>query len=209
MGEGRPFLSGVILAAGGSSRMGRPKQLLPVGDRSLLQHVVDNALGSRLDEVVLVLGHHAAAVREALTPARDHRLRVVVNADPDTGQSGSLRSGLRASAERARAAAILLGDQPGVGSHLIDRVVEAFLSGDAPVVRPTYEGADGRRVPSHPVLIARRLWPELERLEGDCGANTLLTRHPDWLSTLLVPGEPPADVDTWSDYQRVRDAHDR
>ncbi len=202
----RPFLSGVILAAGRSSRMGRPKQLLPLEDRALLQHVVDNALASRLDEVVLVLGSHAEEVRAALAIPADRALQVVVNPRANAGQSSSLRCGLRAADDAAQAAAILLGDQPGVSAQLIDRLIGAFVAGEAPVVRPSYRGADEQPVPGHPVLIARRLWPELERLEGDEGARTLLKRHPDWLATICLPGEPPADVDTWQDYQRLRDA---
>lgn len=199
----RPFLSGIVLAAGASTRLGRPKQLLLLGDRPLLQHVVDAALASRLDEVVVVLGHGAAEIRAALRAPADAPLRLVVHADPSRGQSSSLRLGLDSASPRATAAAILLGDQPGVGAALIDRVAAAFLDGGSPAARPVYSGAGGCAIPGHPVFLARRIWPEVGKLSGDQGARVLLSTRPDWLLQLPVEGEPPADVDTWEDYRRV------
>jgi len=204
--DGGAFLSGVVLAAGASARMGRPKQLLPVGDRCLLQRVLDAALASRLDEVIVVLGHGADEIRAALDPAAfdpdaGGRTRLVVNSEHAAGQSTSLRCGLRAADERARAAAVLLGDQPGVGAELIDRVAAAFLAGAAPLARPVYSDAGG--APGHPVLLARRIWPELEQLTGDRGARELMAARPDWLLEVAVAGQPPADVDTWEDYRRA------
>jgi CTP:molybdopterin cytidylyltransferase MocA len=154
---GRAFLSGVVLAAGASARMGRPKTLLPFAGRPLLQHAVDAVAGSRLDELVLVLGAEAEAVRAALALPR--ALRVVALADASAGLSASLRAGLAAADPRADAGAVLLGDQPGVDAALVDRVADAFLAGGRPAARPFFRDARGRRVPGHPVLLARRLWP--------------------------------------------------
>jgi molybdenum cofactor cytidylyltransferase len=198
--EGRAFLTGIVLAAGASERMGRPKQLLPLGDRCLLERVLDAALASRLDEVVVVLGHGADEIRSAID-LDGARARAVVNPDHAGGQSTSLRLGLRAADERSQAAAVLLGDQPGVGAELIDRLAEAFLAVDAPLLRPVYPAAGG--VPGHPVFLARRVWPKLERLSGDQGARALLVERPDWLWAVEVAGTPPPAIDTWEDYQRV------
>ena len=201
-----PYLSGVILAAGESTRMGRPKQLLPLGDRPLLQRVLDEAVASCLDEVILVLGHEARQVQQAIQLPSGRRVRVVVNDDYARGQSTSLRLGLRSANARAEAAAVLLGDQPGVTAQLIDRVAAAFLAAGSPLVRPVYGGAGGRSVPGHPVFLARRIWPEVERLKGDRGARELLIDHPDWLLEVPVEGEPPQDIDTWDDYERAAEA---
>jgi molybdenum cofactor cytidylyltransferase len=200
---GISFLSGIILAAGASSRMGRPKPLLPLRGRPLLQHVLDAAVASRLDEVVLVLGNQAEAVRGALELPEASRVRTVVNADWARGQSTSLRLALRRARPSAAAAAILLGDQPGVGAALIDRVTRAFLDAGLPAARPVYSGADGSRVPGHPVLLARRIWSEVDKLGGDEGARALLAARADWLLQVPVQGEPPADIDTWEDYRRA------
>jgi molybdenum cofactor cytidylyltransferase len=204
--DGGSFVSGVVLAAGASTRMGRPKQLLPVGDRCLLRRVLDAALASRLDEVIVVLGHRADEIRDALAldslaPDAGGRARVVVNSEHADGQSTSLRCGLRAADERAQAVAVLLGDQPAVGAELIDRVVAAFLAAAAPLARPVYPDAGG--APGHPVLLARRIWPELDGLTGDGGARALMAARPEWLLEVAVAGQPPADVDTLEDYQRV------
>ena len=202
-GAGIPLLSGIILAAGASSRMGRPKQLLPLRGRPLLQCVLDEAIASRLDEVVLVLGNQAEAIREALELPEGSRVRIVVNADWARGQSTSLRLALRRARPSAAAAAILLGDQPGVGAALIDRVARAFLDAGLPAARPVYSGADGSRIPGHPVLLARRIWSEVDKLGGDEGARALLASRADWLLQIPVEGEPPADIDTWEDYRRA------
>ena len=204
--EQSAFLSGLILAAGASTRMGRPKQLLPLGDRCLLQHALDEALRSRLDEVILVLGHRAEEIQEALQLPSGRSTRVVINPDYTSGLSASLRLALRAADPRAVAAAILLGDQPNMAGELIDRMAAAFLAADAPVVRPVYSGSAGRRVPGHPVFLARRIWPEVEKLRGDQGARALVSARPEWLLEVPVDYEPPADVDTWEDYQRAVDA---
>jgi xanthine dehydrogenase accessory factor len=202
----RVFLSGVILAAGASARMGRPKQLLPLGGRPLLQHVLDAAAGSRLDEVVLVLGAAADEIRAAVTLPSSRPVRVVVNPAYAEGQSGSLRLGLGSVDPRAAATAVLLGDEPHVTPALIDRMAATFVAAGAPVVRPVWIDRRGHRVPGHPVLFARRVWPEIARLEGDRGARDLLAERPEWRLELPIDGEPPLDVDDPDDYRRAAGA---
>lgn len=201
----RPFLSGVILAAGGSVRMGVPKQLLPLAGRPLLQHALDAATAAGLDEIVLVLGHAADAVSAALTiPARPPT-RAVVNSAWGEGQSTSLRAGLGAADARAAAAAVLLGDQPGVTPLLIQRVAEAFFASGRRAARPVWRARD-RRIPGHPVVLARDAWPAMEALRGDEGARAVLAAHPDWLLEVEIAGEPPSDIDDANDYLEALDA---
>ncbi len=194
-----PFLSGIILAAGTSTRMGRPKQLLSLEGRPLLQHVVDAAVASCLDEIIVVLGHRAEEIRAAINCPDP--VRMIVNAEYAEGQSTSLRAGLRAASPRAKAAAVLLGDQPRVTAQLINTVAAAFRDACADVVRPVYCDPDGRHVPGHPVFLARRVWPDMDELRGDEGARALLAVHPEWLREVLVEGDPPRDIDTWDDYR--------
>jgi len=123
-----------------------------------------------------------------------------VNHEYAAGQSTSLRAGLRAANARAAAAAVLLGDQPGVTAALIDTVAAGFLQAGAAVVRPVHCPADGRRIPGHPVFLARAVWPHVEVLRGDQGARTLLAAHPEWLIELPFAGEAPRDIDTRDDY---------
>jgi CTP:molybdopterin cytidylyltransferase MocA len=198
-----PFASGIVLAAGASTRMGRPKALVPLAGAPLLQHVVDAAAHSRLAELVLVLGPHADEIRAALAPPSRLPLRVALVSGEAPGASASLAAGLRAADPRADVAVVLLGDQPGVAAALIDRLVAEFAAGSAPALRPVWRDAQGRAVPGHPVLLARSLWGAALELRGDAGARQLFGAHPEWLRELQLPGEPPADLDTPEDLARA------
>ncbi len=199
----RPSLAGVLLAAGASRRMGRPKQLLPLRGAPLLQHALDRAAELDLDEIVVVLGHHAEEIREALRLPAGPAVRVVVNPEPSRGQSSSLRVALRSLGAGVDAAVVLLGDQPEVGHAVLGRVVAAFTAGDRPMARPSYLDREGRRVPGHPVILARDIWPQVEALHGDRGARALIAEHPGWVLEVPIDEPPPADVDTWHDYEEM------
>jgi molybdenum cofactor cytidylyltransferase len=199
----RDVVSGIILAAGASRRMGQAKQLLRVGDRPLLQHVIDLAGASCLEEIVVVLGSGATEIRRAIRAADGCATRFVVNPDHAEGQSTSLRLGLRSTAANATAAAVLLGDQPGVSPALVDRVVRAFGTAHAHAARPVYAVGGGRPFPGHPVILAREIWDDMDSVQGDQGARHVLSAHPGWLLAVPVEGAPPADIDTWEDYRRT------
>jgi molybdenum cofactor cytidylyltransferase len=187
------MISGVVLAAGTSTRLGRPKQLLQVDGRNLLQRAIDAFDASRVDEIVVVFGHRAAEVSAAVRfPPRARR---IVNPAYRRGQSTSVRAGLDACDPGAVAAAILVGDQPSMTAGLIDRVLDAYASGRAPVVRPLFEG-----VPGHPVVIHRSLWDDVRRASGDEGARGVIASLPGGVD--LEMGLPPLrDIDTWEDYE--------
>jgi molybdenum cofactor cytidylyltransferase len=188
------LISGVILAAGSSVRLGGRKQLLDVGGAPLLQRVVDAAAGSRLDEVIVVLGHAAGEIHAALDLG--DKVRVVVNPDHAQGMSTSLRTGLAAAAPGATAAAILLGDQPDITSRLIDSVVDRFSSCDEEVLRPTFRG-----VPGHPVVIRRSAWGAAAEARGDEGLRAVLDRVS--VEELEMDVRPPRDIDTPEDYRAL------
>ncbi|MBW2383528.1 MAG: nucleotidyltransferase family protein [Deltaproteobacteria bacterium] len=202
--EARLSVSGVILAAGQAQRMGATKQLLAWGDGTILQTVIDHARESRLDEVVVVLGHDGERIRHALGLPSSGPLRAVVEASWRDGQSRSLGAGLSAVAEGADAAAVLLGDQPGVDAALIDRVLAALPGCEKPVHRPVHRAASGRGAPGHPVVLSRRIFSDAAALSGDEGARALLREHPDWLCAVEVDGKRPGDIDTPDDYERLR-----
>ena len=121
-----------------------------------------------------------------------------MNPDYTSGQSSSLRAGLRAVGPEVDAAVVLLADQPEVSGDPIRQVIEAYQRTGGPVVRVMY-GA----VPGHPVLFDRSVWDEVESVEGDLGARDLLADHPEWLVTVAVDAEPPPDIDTWDDYEEL------
>ncbi len=194
------MISGLILAAGSSARLGRPKQLLDLGGKPALEHVVDAALASPLDEVVVVLGHRAGEIRPAVP--RNERVRVVVNPEYQRGQSTSLAAGLRSLGPESEAAVVLLGDQPGTTPAAVAAVVSAFRAGLGPVVQASYGGRA-----AHPTLLARSVWAEVvSETAGDEGARSVLATRPEWRALVEVGGAPPDDIDTETDYERVRRA---
>lgn len=155
----------IVLAAGASERFGSDKLLAPLDGRPLLQHVLDAATASSVDDVIVVVGHAADAV---LAAVRLGRARAVVNPDHALGQSTSLRAGLRAAAG-ADAGVVLLGDQPRVTAALVDALIERWRVSRSPAV---VSSRGGRRSP--PAIIGRELWPAIDDLTGDVGARELL-----------------------------------
>lgn len=189
----------VILAAGASHRMGRPKQLLPLGDKSLLEHVVDAALGSAAWPVVVVLGAHAGEIRPVL--ARRPVL-IAENAAWAEGMASSLRAGLtviNAFSPRIEGVLFALCDQPAFSSAIVDRFIEVRQRSGRNVVAARYGGHLGA-----PVLFAQSHFPALSALVGDEGARKLLaTLPPDEIATLDLP-ELGQDLDTPEDYAGYR-----
>jgi molybdenum cofactor cytidylyltransferase len=188
----------VILAAGGSTRLGHPKQLVAYQGRSLLRHATEVAVGSLCHPVVVVLGAHAAALE---TEVRDLPVRVTENRDWVQGMATSLRRGLQVLEDTEPdigAAVITLCDQPCVSPRAIDALVEAYRSGVAPIVASAYDGILGV-----PALFDRRFFPELLALEGEAGARRVIARHPRRVHAVLLPGGGQ-DIDTPQDCERLQ-----
>jgi len=185
-------VAGVILAAGQSTRLGQPKQLLPLNGRPLLQHVVSAACDSALDEVVVVVG---ALLEELRAVLHLGRARLVVNTRYADGQSTSLHRGLEVLDDDSEGVLFLLGDQPGVTSALVDRLVARYRAGDAAIVAPRFLDGLG-----NPVLFDRALWPELRQLSGDTGAREILRARRADVREVAVAAPRLPDVDTWDDY---------
>jgi molybdenum cofactor cytidylyltransferase len=188
---------GLVLAAGASTRMGRPKQLAELDGRPLLEHVLRALEDAPVDGVVVALGANAAEVRARVDLGR--AVPLVVE-DWAEGMGHVLASALAAEPARGhRATVVLLGDQPLVSGRAVARLVEAWRSGAGPVVTAAYGGR-----PGHPKLFDHRLLPELRRLSGDAGARDLLAANPGWVHQVEV-GDlgSDADVDVEDDLRRV------
>lgn len=189
--------AGVILAAGSARRMGRPKQLLPLHGRPLLEHVVAEACGSTLDEVVVVLGANAQIVGGGVVLGR---ATVILNPEHGAGMSTSLRAGVRALGAGVGRAVVILGDQPGVSAALIDELLDLQERSARPAAALSYDG-----LLHPPVVLDRRLWAGLEQLEGDVGCRQLIRARPDQVAALAMTGQDrhPVDIDTPEDYERL------
>jgi CTP:molybdopterin cytidylyltransferase MocA len=187
---------GLVLAAGGSTRMGRPKQLAELDGRPLLAHVLAALDDAPVDRVVVALGAVADQVLERVDLGRAEPLVVEGWA---AGMGHVLAGALARAAGDWRAVVVLLGDQPLVPGAAVARVVEAWRAGAGPVVTAAYGGR-----PGHPKLFDRRLLPDLLGLAGDAGARELVAAHPDWVHRVEV-GDlgSDADVDVEADLDRV------
>jgi molybdenum cofactor cytidylyltransferase len=192
-------ITGVILAAGGASRMGRPKQLLDWGGRPLVRVAAEQALASRLDAALAVVGAASAEVTAALAGLP---LRIVPCPDYASGQSASLRTGIGALGPEVAAALVLLADQPFVTAAIIDRLIAEWRANAAPIVAPVYRGVRG-----NPVLFARALFPELLAVTGDRGARQVIASDPARVATVPFEDDRPlADIDTPEEYERLRES---
>jgi molybdenum cofactor cytidylyltransferase len=181
--------SGLVLAAGGSSRLGRPKQLLPFGDATLLDHTLGVARACGFDQLVCVLGGAADEVRGQV----DLRgVEVVVNEGFGTGCSSSIAAALPQIT--GDVLVLLLGDQPGVAPAS----VAALLQHRADLAVCRYD--DGR---GHPFAFSRAVFDQLAALHGDKGVWKLLDRAGAAVVEVTVPGSIPPDIDTWDDYERA------
>lgn len=189
------MISGVILAAGTSSRLGRPKQLLELGGKPALQHAIDLAASAGLDEVVVVLGHEAPRIRAAvrLPPFG----RAVINPNYASGQASSLRAGLEAVGAGAEAAVVLLGDQPGVDPRTIGTVLDAWRAVGGGMARAVYGGT-----PGHPVIIGRDVFEAFASASGDDGGRAVLAGQE--VAVVEIDAPAPLDIDTWEQYEEVR-----
>jgi molybdenum cofactor cytidylyltransferase len=198
-------VSAVVLAAGASARMGRPKQLLPLGANTVLAQTLENVLAARVDEIVLVLGSSASAIRQQLPRYQLERFKVVVNQDYGQGMATSLRAGLSALDPRSDAALIVLGDQPFIRPHTLNQIVEGYGRSRASIVIPSYLGDRG-----NPVLLDRSVFPEVMALEGDIGCRAIFGNHLE--DILKVEVEDPGvllDIDDQGDYDRLKQLHER
>lgn len=192
----RPFVSGLVLAAGASTRLGQPKQLLPFGGTTLLGHVVAEArAASSLDEVIVVIGGAADEVRRHVDLSG---VRVVENPQFGEGCSASYRSGLGALDPRAEAAVILLGDQPAVDRTVIDTVGDAWRRRRDRIMLASYQGLEG-----HPLVFARDLFDQLVALRGDKAAWKIVDAHRARVRAVSVDRAHPRDINTREEYDAL------
>ena len=187
------MIAAIVLAAGLSRRMARPKLLLPVaGGKPLVRLALERVLNAGLDDVVVVLGAEADLVAAALDGLGARR---VINPRYADGQSTSLRAGLDALSPDAEAVVVALGDQPLPDPGLIGRMIAALRASGRPIVVPRYR--DGR---GNPVLFAAALFDELRAITGDQGGRTVIARDPSRVAEVTVDAAMPPDVDTPADY---------
>jgi len=188
----------LILAAGASTRLGQPKQLLPFRGRSLLRHAAETALASVCRPVVVVLGAFADRL---LTELRELPVTVALNPTWAEGMASSIRTGLRVASEPSEpdAVVIMLCDQPLVTATMLNQLVNVHRSKACGIVASEYEGTLGV-----PALFNRKYFPELGWLEGDQGARKIIVKYKHDAARISMP-EAAFDVDRLEEAARLEE----
>lgn len=196
------MVSAILLAAGESKRMVRPKLLLPFGSGTILEQTVDNLLSSRVDEVIVVLGARAQEMKEVIA---SRPVKVVVNPDYHQGMSISLVTGLSLVDDKAQRVMVALADQPLIAKETYNRLIEGSLACDKGIIIPTYQARRG-----NPIIFSARYKGELLGLKGDFGGRQILKQHPDDILEVAVDSESiNLDINTMDDYLKLADQEGR
>jgi len=187
------MVSAILLAAGESKRMGKPKQLMLLGNSTIVEQTIDNLLNSRVSEVIIVLGYKAEAVVEKIAT---RPVKIAINPAYPQGMSTSIVTGLNLINDKAKAVMLALADQPFIDSQTISRLIDEFDSHDKGIAIPVYQGRRG-----HPVIFAIKYKEELLGLTGDIGGRLIIERHPDDILEISVSTESiNIDIDTIDGY---------
>ena len=191
----RPRVSGLVLAAGGSKRLGRPKQLLPYRRTTLLDHTLATARACAFDQLICVIGGAAEAIRRTVDLSG---AEVLENDQFGEGCSSSIALALGAVDPRSDVLVLLLGDQPGVTAATVTALLEG--RGEAPLAVCRYDDGLG-----HPFAFARSMFDDLSTLHGDKAVWKLRDQLGHAVAEVPIAGPIPPDVDTWADYEALRE----
>ncbi|MFC1966215.1 molybdenum cofactor cytidylyltransferase [Chloroflexota bacterium] len=187
------MISAILLAAGESKRMGQLKQLMPLGQSTIIEQAIDALLNSAVSESIVVLGHRAEEVIKAIAAKP---VKIAINPNYQQGMSTSIIAGLNVIDSRAQAVMLALGDQPFIDSQAINSLMEAFDAHNKGIAIPVCRGRRG-----HPVIFASRYKGELLKLKGDIGGREIIDRHPDDVLEVAVNCEGICvDIDTMDNY---------
>jgi molybdenum cofactor cytidylyltransferase len=190
-------IGAVILAAGGSSRFGQPKQLLPFRGKTLIRTIIDAACEAGCSPVVVVIGGNGETIHPEVAHANVLEIR---NTNWQRGIGSSIRSGVQALTDHARAVEailLLVCDQPAVNAPFIERLIATREATKKDIVASSYADTVGV-----PALFNRSLFKELLSLGDDGGAKSIILRNPERVARLAFP-EGSVDVDTWQDLEKL------
>ena len=193
------MISAILLAAGKSTRMnGDFKPLMKWGTRSIISQCIDNLKRSRVDEIIVVLGHRQSEVRSRLAGAG---VQFAINEDFSRGMISSIQTGFPLICPRSDGVMLCLVDQPMVGPEVINPLVISFGDFDKKISVPTFEGKHG-----HPIIISREYEAEIMKLSDDNpdGFKALLNNHRSEIQEVAVESDSILqDIDTYEDYQKL------
>jgi len=186
----------VILGAGESKRMAEPKLLLPYGEKTMIETVIEETLDSRVDKTLVVLGFKWRKVRRII---KAYNVRIAVNLRFREGMLSSIQRGISVLPRSSRAAVIVLADQPALSARVIDVLIKAYSQRKKGLVVPVYKKKRG-----HPLLLDLKYRQEIGKLDPGVGLRQLLQKHPeDILEVTISSPAVLGDIDTVQDYKRA------
>ena len=185
----------MILAAGESKRMGKPKLLLPYGEKTIIETIVETVVSSNVENTLVILGSGREKIEEKI---KNSPVKIVYNRNFRSGMLSSVQCGFKAVPEETRAVLVVLGDQLKISADVINKLTDAYKSTGKGIVLPVYKKERG-----HPVLIDMKYGEEVENLSPEVGLRGTVYNHPE--DILEVEVETPTifqDIDYKSDYKR-------
>ena len=190
------MISALLLAAGESRRMGDFKQLLPLRDKTFVEHCVDSLLGTRVCEVIVVTGHRESDVRRALG---GRRVIFAHNSEYKSGMTSSIKRGMLAVSEGSSACVIALVDQPLIDPNVINTIIETYEKEQPLIVIPTYQGKNG-----HPILLDLKLKEAILNMDSSQALREVVHAHTSETSRVEVSdNRVTEDCDLPEDYERI------
>jgi len=190
----------IILAAGASTRLGKPKQLLQYRGKTLLAHAINEAVNSNADAVVVVLGKDANLFKKELD---EKKVRVAINSSWEEGMASSLRLGmdtLLKDKPYIDAVIFMVCDQPHISSSVLNELIITQQKTTKQIVTSNYGDSMGP-----PALLHKKYFEELMKLSGDAGARKIIQKNMNDVATILFP-EGNIDIDTEEDYKKLKNS---
>jgi molybdenum cofactor cytidylyltransferase len=185
----------MILAAGESKRMGKPKLLLPYGEKTIIETIVETVVSSNVENTLIILGSDREKIEEKI---KNSPVKIVYNRDFRSGMLSSVQCGFKAVPEETRAVLVVLGDQPKISADVSNKLIDAYKSTGKGIVLPVYKKERG-----HPVLIDMKYRSEVENLSPEVGLRGTVYNHPeDILEVDVETSSIFQDIDYEADYKR-------
>ncbi len=196
------MICAIVLAAGCSNRMGVQKLLLPFGRKTVISHIVDQLLFSKVNKIYVVVGHHAEQVTNELS---DKQISIIPNPEYKFGMLSSVRAGLREIPEKYKGVLVVLGDQPSITTNLADKMIKSFFMKENKIIVPLYNGKRG-----HPILFSMSYKNEILTKYDKVGLRGILKEHPGDVYGMNV-SDPSVllDMDYPDDYKREIEKYEK
>lgn len=195
-------ITGVVLAAGKSSRMGKNKLLMKFKNHTVIEETISQLLNSKVDDVIVVTGYESSRVKQLLNNFYHYKITIVKNNKYELGRAESIKCGIKNISSHADAVLFMVGDKPTVNALLINRAIEKF-KGEKPLILYV-KTPKGR---GHPIIFSRELFSELLLLEGDRIGYDLINSYKNKVVEFEDKMEQ-VDIDTIQDYRMVLDGNE-